>query len=285
MSIKFDHVSYTYGKKTPFEQIGIKDINLEISNKSFVALIGHTGSGKSTLAQHLNGLLLPDVGEVSVDDFVIYPNKKKNKKIKDIRKYVGLVFQFPEYQLFEETVIKDVAFGPKNFGMSDEEAKKKAREALISVGIDETYFERSPFELSGGERRRVAIAGILALEPRILVLDEPSAGLDPVGVKDMMSLFKLVHEKGTRIFIVTHDMDLVLEYCDYVVVMQNGQIERLETPIELFSSIKEGDFNLELPSVFKLANALIDRGLPLNIQEIYSIETLVKEIKRVRCQR
>ena len=178
MPIRFEKVSYTYGKKTPFEYQALKDINLEILEGSFTAIVGHTGSGKSTLIQHLNGLLLPEEGRVVIADFVLEA-KKKIKNIKALRKQVGIVFQFPEYQLFESTVLKDVMFGPKNFGATEEEAKAKAQKALELVKIPPSYYEKSPFALSGGERRRVAIAGILAMEPKILVLDEPTAGLDP----------------------------------------------------------------------------------------------------------
>ena len=223
MPINFDHVFYTYSKKTPFEQVGLEDINLSFNDYKFIALVGHTGSGKSTLVQHITGLLLPDKGVVHVDDYVITPKKKENKNIKKIRENVGLVFQFPEYQLFEDTVLKDVAFGPKNFGVSEKETIERAKSAILKVGLDESYFERSPFDLSGGEKRRVAIAGIIAIKPKVLILDEPTAGLDPQGSKKMMQLFCEINKNGTQIIMVTHDMDLVLEYADHVLVMKDGK--------------------------------------------------------------
>ena len=189
MSITFKDVEYIYSQDTPFAYHALKGVNLDIPKGSFTALIGHTGSGKSTLIQHINALLIPTKGEVDIGDVHI-TNNEKPKVLKPLRKKAGLVFQFPEYQLFEETIEKDIAFGPRNFGMSEEEAKEVARKMLKRVGLDESYLERSPFELSGGQKRRVAIAGILAMDPDILVLDEPTAGLDPQGAKEMLDLFK-----------------------------------------------------------------------------------------------
>ena len=222
MAITFKEVEYTYSPDTPFAYHALKGINLNIPKGSFTALIGHTGSGKSTLIQHINGLLIPTQGEVCIDDYIITPNNKQ--KLKPLRKKAGLVFQFPEYQLFEETIEKDIIFGPMNFGVDEETAKKIAREMLVKVGLDESYLERSPFELSGGQKRRVAIAGILAMEPDILVLDEPTAGLDPQGTKEMMHLFKDFQQTGKSVIMVTHDMNQVLEYCDHAIVMNHGKI-------------------------------------------------------------
>ena len=189
MSITFKEVEHIYSQNTPFAYHALKGVNLNIKKGSMVALIGHTGSGKSTLVQHINALLLPTKGQIQIEDYMISATDKPSL-LKPLRKKAGLVFQFPEYQLFEETILKDIIFGPKNFGVNEEEAIIKAKEALKLVGLDESYLEKSPFELSGGQKRRVAIAGILAMEPEILVLDEPTAGLDPQGAKEMLSLFK-----------------------------------------------------------------------------------------------
>ena len=195
MSVKFSKVFFTYSPKSPFEYEALRDINLDLESGKFIALVGKTGSGKSTLVQHINSLIHPTSGTIDIDGFINSSVKKeRTKDIKGLRKHVGLVFQFPEYQLFEETVERDVAFGPKNVGMKEAEAIEKAHWALEKVGLGKSFFERSPFELSGGEKRKVAIAGILAMEPKILVVDEPTAGLDPAAAKDTMSLFKKINE-------------------------------------------------------------------------------------------
>lgn len=218
MGITLENVSYTYQAGTPFEGPALFEVNLEIKDGSYTALVGHTGSGKSTILQLLNGLLVPTEGSVVINDVKI-TSTSVNKDIKQVRRKVGLVFQFAESQIFDETVLKDVAFGPQNFGISKEDAERVAREKLTLVGISEELFERSPFELSGGQMRRVAIAGILAMEPDILVLDEPTAGLDPAGRKELMSLFKRLHEAGMTIVLVTHLMDDVANFADTVYVM------------------------------------------------------------------
>jgi len=284
MSIRFENVFHIYGKKTPFEQMGLSDINLDLKDYDYVALVGHTGSGKSTLVQHMTGLLLPDRGIVHINDFQIVPNKRKNKHIKDIRKELGLVFQFPEYQLFEDTVLKDVAFGPKNFGVDAKEAIERAKKALLAVGLDESYFDRSPFELSGGEKRRVAIAGIIAIEPRVLILDEPTAGLDPQGAQNMMDLFNKIHDNGTTIIMITHDMDLVLEYAKQVIVMKDGKVVKETSPLELFMSEDYASYSLDYPQVFDLAMKLIAKGYKIDITKVYNEDSLVKEIKKNRGQ-
>ncbi len=275
MSIQVKNLFYVYSKKTPNEFEALKDVSLEIKEHSFTALVGETGSGKSTFVQHLNGLMWPQKGIVTVDDFVLDSSKKKSKKIKDLRKHVGLVFQFPEYQLFEETVEKDVAFGPKNFGVKDKEALEIAHKALLSVGIKEEYFTRSPFELSGGERRRVAIAGILALNPDILVLDEPSVGLDPVGQDEIMSLVKKMHEDGKTIIMVTHDMDIVLEYAEDVIVFKDGEVVFSGTPQELFSENRE-DYCIEIPVLYQFVQSLNQRGMNIPIEKIHNVDDLVE---------
>ncbi len=278
MPIKYENVSFTYNAKTPFSYEALSHVNLEIIDGSFTAIVGKTGCGKSTLIQQLNGLLVPTSGEVIINDYVVAKSRKRRtKKIKELRKLVGIVFQFPEYQLFEESVEKDVAFGPKNFGLSNDEALRNAYEALSLVGLDESFYKRSPFDLSGGERRRVAIAGILALKPKILVLDEPTAGLDPRGAREMMKLFKGLHEKGTTVILVTHDMNIVLEYSDTVIVMEDGEVREITTPLELFN--KENDrYSLETPLLYKFVKSLSDRGMHLDIKMIKDIDSLASAI-------
>ena len=278
MAIEVKNLRYVYLPKTPNAVVALDDVSLTIPEHSFAAFIGRTGSGKSTLVQMFNALLLPSEGEVLVDEFQITPKKRKNKNIKNLRKHVSLVFQFPEYQLFEETVEKDVAFGLKNFGMKHDEAIQKAHEALLSVGLDEKYFTKSPFELSGGEKRRVAIAGILAINPDILVLDEPTAGLDDKGARDVMSLVKKMHEDGKTILIVTHDMELVMRYCDLVFVLKDGKLAYSGSKDSLFDSI-DSSSSIEIPLLYQLAQKLKERGAPINIKDIRDIDDLVKQIK------
>lgn len=277
MSIEFKKVNYIYGENTPFSYIALKDVSLKIPQGSFTALIGHTGSGKSTLIQHINALLLPSDGEVDIDEFVIRAGEK-TEVLKPLRKKAGLVFQFPEYQLFEETIEKDIIFGPTNFGMSEEEAKERAGKVLKLVGLDESYLERSPFELSGGQKRRVAIAGILAMEPDILVLDEPTAGLDPQGAKEMLELFKKFQKSGKTVIMVSHDMNHVLQYCDHVVVMNHGEVERYCDVDELFS---ERDYlesmSIDLPVITDFIQELNMGGFHIN-PSIKDIDELVNAI-------
>ena len=278
MAIQIKNLRYVYLPKTPSQQVALDDVSLTIKENSFCAFIGRTGSGKSTLVQHLNALLLPSSGEITVDEFHIGPKKRKNKKIKQLRKHVNLVFQFPEYQLFEDTVEKDVAFGLKNFGVKEKEAIEEAHKALLSVGLDEKYFKKSPFELSGGEKRRVAIAGILAINPDILVLDEPTAGLDAKGANDVMSLVKQMHENGKTIIMVTHDMDLVMRYCDTVYVLKDGKLSFYGPVDELFDTIEESSA-IEIPPLYLLAKKLKDRGAPINIKKIRNIDDLIAQAK------
>ncbi|WP_041864714.1 energy-coupling factor transporter ATPase [Streptococcus pneumoniae] len=236
MGIALENVNFTYQEGTPLASAALSDVSLTIEDGSYTALIGHTGSGKSTILQLLNGLLVPSQGSVRVFDTLI-TSTSKNKDIRQIRKQVGLVFQFAENQIFEETVLKDVAFGPQNFGVSEEDAVKTAREKLALVGIDESLFDRSPFELSGGQMRRVAIAGILAMEPSILVLDEPTAGLDPLGRKELMTLFKKLHQSGMTIVLVTHLMDDVAEYANQVYVMEKGRLVKGANQVMSFKTL------------------------------------------------
>ena len=272
MGIILDNVSYTYQEGTPFASAALSDVSLSIEDGSYTAIIGHTGSGKSTILQLLNGLLVPTEGSVRVFDTLITPTSV-NKQIRQIRKQVGLVFQFAENQIFEETVLKDVAFGPQNFGVSVEEAEAIAREKLALVGIDESLFERSPFELSGGQMRRVAIAGILAMEPSILVLDEPTAGLDPIGRKELMALFKKLHQDGITIVLVTHLMDDVAEFADQVYVMEKGKLVKCGKPSLVFQNVEFMEkIQLGVPKITRFAQRLVDRGisfeqLPITIEE------------------
>ena len=278
MPIKFESVSYVYSPKTPMEKRALSDVNLEILEGSFTALVGRTGCGKSTLVQHLNALLNPSEGVVYIDSFVNSSDKKKrDKKTNPLRKNVGLVFQFPEYQLFEETVEKDVAFGPKNFGDDKETAMKKAHEALLRVGLDESFFIRSPFELSGGEKRRVAIAGILAIQPKYLVVDEPTAGLDPSGAHEMMQLFQTVHQQGTTVVLVTHDMDLVLSYCTDVIVLDHGKVAEICKPVELFEK-DVTQYSLHQPSLYQCAARLEQGGFNFDHQRLMSVADLADQI-------
>lgn len=272
MGIILDNVSYTYQEGTPFASAALSDVSLSIEDGSYTAIIGHTGSGKSTILQLLNGLLVPTEGSVRVFDTLI-TSTSVNKQIRQIRKQVGLVFQFAENQIFEETVLKDVAFGPQNFGVSVEEAEAIAREKLALVGIDELLFERSPFELSGGQMRRVAIAGILAMEPKILVLDEPTAGLDPIGRKELMALFKKLHQDGITIVLVTHLMDDVAEFADQVYVMEKGKLVKGGKPSLVFQNVEFMEkIQLGVPKITRFAQRLVDRGisfeqLPITIEE------------------
>lgn len=272
MGITLENVSYTYQAGTPFEGPALFEVNLEIKDGSYTALVGHTGSGKSTILQLLNGLLVPTKGSVVIDDVKI-TSTSVNKDIKQVRRKVGLVFQFAESQIFDETILKDVAFGPQNFGISKEDAERVAREKLTLVGISEELFERSPFELSGGQMRRVAIAGILAMEPDILVLDEPTAGLDPAGRKELMSLFKRLHEAGMTIVLVTHLMDDVANFADTVYVMEKGRLVKSGEPRQVFQDVAFMEsIQLGVPKITKFVQELKNRGLtlpylPITIEE------------------
>ena len=281
MGIQVKNIFYTYQKKATNATQALADVSLEINDNDFLAIVGETGSGKSTLAQMFNALLVPDKGDVLVNDYVINYKNRKSKKLRGLRQYVGLVFQFPEYQLFEETVEKDVAFGVKNFGVKGEEAIKRAHEALKQVGLDESYFKRAPFDLSGGEKRKVAIAGILAINPDILIFDEPTAGFDPQSSKDLMNLITEFHNNGKTIIIITHDMDLVNTYTQRVVMLERGQVTFDGSPNELFAYIKGYD-RLDTPNVIKVAEKLKDKGMDIDINQIHTNEDLVEAIKKWR---
>ncbi|MFZ9139167.1 MAG: energy-coupling factor transporter ATPase [Bacilli bacterium] len=273
MPIKLNHVFHVYSQKTPFQFEALQDVSLVIEEKSFTAIIGHTGSGKSTLIQHLNALLLPTSGEVEVNGIVIRANQLP-KEVKKIRQYAGVVFQFPEAQLFEERVIDDVMFGPLNFGKTKLEAKEAAMVALHQVGLDASFDERSPFELSGGERRRVAIAGILAMQPNVLILDEPTAGLDPEGATKMMELFTQLHQQGMTIILVTHDMELVLKFANQVIVMEQGKVITQSSPQEFFYQQNHQESFMHPPLV-QLIKKLRKRGKKISSNQEKSLEAFI----------
>ncbi len=260
MQVTLEHVTHTYQEGSPFQSTAIRDISMTIREGEFLALIGHTGSGKSTLAQHINGLLKPTEGRVLLDGQDIH-EKGCNKK--EVRQKVGLVFQYPEHQLFEETVAKDVAFGPKNLGLDEAEIKERVREALQKVGLDPDAMEgRSPFELSGGQMRRVAMAGVLAMRPRILVLDEPAAGLDPQSREEMLQLIYDLHRQGATVVMISHSMDDVARCATRAVVMEQGAIAMEGTPEEIFSHAEQLEkMGLDVPSVCKLSLRLKELGV------------------------
>ena len=280
MSIAFKQVSHEYSPNTPFAYKALNSIDLSLAEGKVTAIVGSTGSGKTTIVQHLNALLLPTGGEIEILDKVI-KSSEKPKNLKALRKQVGLVFQFPEYQLFEETILKDVAFGPKNFGANEEEAKETAKKALTMVGLDESFYERSPLDLSGGQKRRVAIAGILAMDPQVLVLDEPTAGLDPQGAKQMMSLFKMLNEKyGKTILVVTHDMEHVLDYCDEVVVVEKGTIAMHVTKEKFFEDVTlMTKANINPPAIIRMRSMLQEKGFNIP-NTVLTLDALAKELKK-----
>ncbi|KMK99457.1 energy-coupling factor ABC transporter ATP-binding protein [Bacillus sp. S2(2019)] len=260
MDITIKELEHRYQMKTPFERLALYDVNASIKEGSYVAVIGHTGSGKSTLLQHLNGLLKPTKGSIALGDTVLQANKKQ-KDMKPLRKKVGIVFQFPEHQLFEETILKDICFGPMNFGVPKEKAEAKAKEMLKLVGLPESLLSRSPFELSGGQMRRVAIAGVLAMEPEVLVLDEPTAGLDPRGRKEIMDMFYELHQKANlTTILVTHSMEDAAHYADQMIVMHKGTVKATGTPRELFANRTDmSSFGLDLPETIKFQQAVEEK--------------------------
>jgi len=281
MGIRFNQVSYEYPSFTEGLYSAIRNINLEITEKhEFIALVGHTGSGKSTLAKHMNALIFPTSGSLEIYGNLITSKRNKKVKYNDIRKKVGLVFQFPEYQLFEETVEKDIMFGPMNFKITQAEAKKKAKEALNLVGLNDSYLSRNPYNLSGGEKKRVSIAGILAMDPEILVLDEPTSGLDPAGRRVLMDLFQDINQKtGKTVVIITHDMDLVYQYFNRVLVMNDGRLIFDGEPEKLF---KEEDLlknHLDYPNTIKVLSYL-NKELNLNLN-VYQ-KTLAEALEEVK---
>ncbi len=270
MPVVIQNLTHIYAPGTPFEKKALDDITLSIQDGEFVGLIGHTGSGKSTLIQHINALMQPTSGKVIVNGI----DTSAPKSGLEIRKSVGLVFQYPEYQLFEETIEKDVAFGPKNLGLDEEEIKKRVSHALNLVGIDEALYTNSPFDLSGGQKRRVAIAGVLAMKPQILILDEPSAGLDPAGRADMRKLIKDIKNEGDTVIMVSHSMDDVSKMCDRIIVMNKGTIALDGTPREVFKHTELLEsIHLGVPAASKLRERLNQNGFNLP-EDIYTIEDM-----------
>jgi cobalt import ATP-binding protein cbiO 2 len=277
MSIKITNLTHIYAPDSPFESKAIDNVSLEINDGEFIALIGHTGSGKSTLIQHLNGLLKANEGQILINDFDI---TAKDVSLVDIRKKVGLVFQYPEYQLFEETIEKDISFGPRNLGLSEEEINQAVRYSMSLVGLDyEKSKDKSPFDLSGGQKRRIAIAGVLAMKPEILILDEPTAGLDPKGRDDILSNIKEIHEREKNtIILVSHSMDDVAKLADRLLVMNHGKVEFFDTPIEVFKNeTRLKEIGLDVPQVLQLANQLREKGFEIS-SEILTIDDIKNEI-------
>lgn len=279
MPIKLEAVSYVYGENTPYRKEALKGINLTINEGDFVGIIGHTGSGKSTLVQHLNGLLHPSTGRVTINGV---DAALKTEEAKLMRHKVGMVFQYPEHQLFEETIAQDIAFGPKNLGFSDTEVAQRVREAMDFVGLDyETYAERSPFQLSGGQMRRVAIAGVVALNPDYLILDEPSAGLDPFGREEIFQKIMELHEKkGITVVLVSHNMEDISRMANRLIVIDDGQIQLDGKPLDIFMNQREKlqAAGVDVPPVSKLIEYLRQRGLPVS-QEVISVDDAVKAIE------
>lgn len=282
MQISLEQVEYIYQKGTPFENRALYDINVIFPSQSFIGVIGHTGSGKSTLLQHLNALLKPTEGTVTIGERSISADKKE-KNLKAIRQKVGIVFQFPEHQLFEETVEKDICFGPLNFGVSEEEAKRRARAALKLVGLSDAILSSSPFDLSGGQMRRVAIAGVLAMEPEVIVLDEPTAGLDPKGRKEIMDMFYTLHkERKLTTILVTHSMEDAARYADELVIMHKGTIAKKASPEEIFANpVELMEMGLAVPDTIRF-QLEFERcsGIRLSKKHL-SIEDLANEISEV----
>ena len=267
MSIKLEHINYVYGEGTAYEKHALKDINLEIPDGQFVGIIGHTGSGKSTLIQHLNGLIHATSGVIYYNGENIYAD---GYSMKDLRSHVGLVFQYPEYQLFEADVLSDVCFGPKNLGLPEEEVKARSLEALHQVGLKEKHYDKSPFDLSGGQKRRVAIAGILAMHPEVLILDEPTAGLDPKGRDDILDQIAMLHkERGITVILVSHSMEDVAKYVDRIIVMDHGCMKFDGEPKKVFEHYKELEsIGLAAPQVTYVMQTLKEKGFDVDVHAI-----------------
>ena len=278
--IRVDHLTHTYSAGTPFQRSAVRDMSLEIRRGEFLGIIGHTGSGKSTLIQHLNGLLKPTSGQVLLSGKDIWAEPKK---IRDVRFRVGLVFQYPEYQLFEETVYKDIAFGPINMGKTGEELDRCIRESARLVGIRDDQLEKSPFELSGGQKRRVALAGVLAMEPEVLILDEPTAGLDPAGRENLMANIRDFHRnRHTTVILVSHSMDEIAQNVDRILVLKSAHVLMSGTPAEVFARADElMTAGLDVPQVTRIAMALKARGLDIN-PAVYTVDALERELLALR---
>lgn len=272
MAIQVEDLCYTYGEGTALERQALKHVSFEIQDGEFVGLIGHTGSGKSTLIQHLNGLIKPTSGDIKYQGVSIY---SQGYKLKDLRSKVGLVFQYPEYQLFEETVYKDIAFGPGNMGLDKEEIDRRVRESARMVGLAEELLEKSPFDLSGGQKRRVAIAGVMAMEPKVLILDEPTAGLDPRGRDEILAQIRAYHEtKRATVILVSHSMEEIARNVGRIVVMRDAHVYMDGTPRQVFARAEELEqAGLDVPQVTKIAMALRRRGMDID-PAVYTIEEL-----------
>lgn len=267
--LKTENLTYIYSPGTPFEKAAVKNVNLEIEKGELVGVMGHTGSGKSTLIQHFNGLLKPSSGKIYLDGKDIWEEKSN---IRDVRFKVGLVFQYPEYQIFEETVFKDIAFGPKNMGLSEAEIKRRVYETAENIGLSQELMERSPFELSGGQKRRVAIAGVMAMEPKVLILDEPTAGLDPKGRDKILNRIKSYHEKtGNTVLIVSHSMEDIAKFADKILVMNKSELFCYDTAVNVFRRSKEIEqMGLDVPQITKVFNGLKERGIDLG-KEVFTV--------------
>ena len=265
MSFILDNVSYRYSEKTAYEIQALDHVNLKIEDGEFIGIIGHTGSGKSTLIQHLNGLIRATEGNIYFNGQDIY---EENYDLRDLRMQVGMVFQYPEHQLFEETVFKDVCFGPKNQGLPEKDITLRAYEALQSVGLPEKYFDVSPFELSGGQKRRAAIAGVVAMKPQVLILDEPTAGLDPKGRDEILDMVSEMHARyGITVILVSHSMEDVAKYVDRIIVMNHGQVRYDDTPREVFHHYKELEaIGLAAPQVTYLMHEMKERGIDVSTE-------------------
>lgn len=282
MDITFKNVTYIYQKNSPFQHKAIDNLSFHVPSGRFVAIIGHTGSGKSTLIQHLNGLSIPSEGEVHIGDFKL-TNEEKPKNMKELRNRVGVVFQYPEHQLFEETIAKDIAFGPENFGVDKKEIESRTKKVLQAVRLSENLLERSPFDLSGGQKRRVAIAGVLAVEPDVLVLDEPTAGLDPRGQQEMMEMFHRLHqEQALTTILVTHSMEDALKYADHIIILNKGTKFMEGSPIEVFSQQEAlQSVQLDVPEVVEFITSFekkMGKKIPFHNQ---SIAEIAKEMAKI----
>ena len=274
--LQIKNLTHTYGVGTPFQRSAVEDMTFDVYQGEFLGIIGHTGSGKSTLIQHLNGLLKPTGGQVLLSGKDIWAEPKK---IRDVRFRVGLVFQYPEYQLFEETVYKDIAFGPINMGKTGEELDRCIRESARLVGIRDDQLEKSPFELSGGQKRRVALAGVLAMEPEVLILDEPTAGLDPRGCEDILSLLRAYHtQRGSTVVLVSHSMEEIARSTQRIIVLDRGGVRMEGTPAQVFARARELEaVGLDVPQVTKIAHALHEKGVAID-PAVYTVEALQKQL-------
>ncbi|WP_017729569.1 energy-coupling factor ABC transporter ATP-binding protein [Halalkalibacterium ligniniphilum] len=280
MDIEVKQLEHRYMQGTPFEKIALSDVTLSIPSGSYTAIIGHTGSGKSTLVQHFNGLIKPSHGQIKIGQHTIEAGKKP-KELRELRRKVGLVFQYPEHQLFEETVAKDICFGPINFGLSEQKALKRAKEILPLVGLSEDLLEVSPFDLSGGQMRRVAIAGVLAIQPSVLILDEPTAGLDPAGQRAIMKMFYELHqEKGMTTVLVTHNMADAAAYADHIIVMNEGKVAAQGDRLTVFTHVEMlQELGLDVPNTLRFLQAVKQRFQLEHVPALFTVDELADYMK------